>query len=303
MANYKDVAVIHFQKNSEHGFVSNSTEDVLKQFELATQRLEKTGIDLVVTCEGMESSGQTMEQAESVDSPSLLMNAYSEFARNNHCCVVGSTKLKVDDKIFNAQVIFENDGSIAGDYRKVFLTDGELARGMTPGTAASVISTSAGRIGGAICFDLNFDELRQEYAALKPDIIAFSSMFHGGFIQQQWAFGCRCFFAAACKDESSCILDPLGRVLATANFYSLIGRARINLDRFFCHQDQNIQKISDIYRKYGTRVFIDHASDLGYMILYSLSNTVTAAEIAEEYDLIDIDDYFRDARKLSPLRN
>ena len=299
MADFKNIAAIQFQKNPEFkGGISN-TDEVLRQFNQAAERLDGTGIDIVVTCEGMESVGQTMKQAESVGKPGPLMETYSAFAKRNKCCVAGSVKLEENGKIYNSLAMFEPDGSIAGDYRKCFLTDGEIAKGLTPGDGAKVIETASGKIGGVICFDLNFDEPKQEYAKLKPDLLAFASMFHGSFMQQQWAFSCQCFFAGACKDGLSRILDPLGRTLSTASAYTQVARARVNFDRFVCHLDHNRIKEPEIYKKYGNDVFIDIDPELGTEVLYSLGDAVSAAEIATEFGLIPMDVYFRDARKIN----
>jgi predicted amidohydrolase len=245
----------------------------------------------------MEGVGQTMEQAESCLRPGPLLNAYRAFAERNHCCVAGSVKLEDKGKIYNALAFIGPQGEWLGDYRKNFLTGGELQAGLTPGDAPAVVATPVGRLGGVICFDLNFDELRDAYRLLKPDVLCFSSYFHGEHLQRNWAYQCRCFLAAACKDNSSDIVDPLGRIVASTNFYGRIAWARVNLDRFVMHQDRNNARFADIRRKYGNQVQIDVAMALGVAVLYSLDNRRSAVEIAREFELIAIDDYFNDSRK------
>jgi predicted amidohydrolase len=294
MARFVNIATIHFQV-SELG--NDPQQTALNQFRDAEARLDGTGVDLVVTCEGMESVGQTMAQAERVEQPGPMFNAYRSFAVRNRCTIAGSIKLSEAGKVYNALVFIGPDGTLLGDYRKVFPTAGELKSGISPGLGAQVVETPAGRLGGAICFDLNFDELRDSYRQLRPDVLCFSSMFHGGHLQRNWAFQCRCHFAAACKDNTSDILDPLGRILNSANFYGRIAWARVNLDRFFMHQDGNNVKFPDIRRKYGTRILVDAAPDLGTAILYSLDPELTASAVAQEFGLIGIDEYFAASRQ------
>lgn len=293
MSRYVNCATVHFQI-PERQTPSCLQKAVLKQFETACEVLDGTGVDLVITCEGMVS-GQTVGTAEAIAQPGPMLNAYAQFARSNHCHVIGAAKLLDGGKVYNAQVVFGPDGRVAGDYRKTYLTKGEIDMGLTPGNGASIVETGMGRIGGIICFDLNFEELRQSYRRLKPDILAFSSMFHGGHMQKTWAYECRSFFAAACKDNTSDILDPLGRNLATANFHTHVAWARINLDRFFMHCDRNALKFPDIRRKYGNDVRIDRTNDLGVAILYSEHSGRTAAEIANEFELLSMDDYLENA--------
>lgn len=296
MSKFINTAAVHFEINVERG-ASDAQDKVLEQFKTATDRLDGTGVDLLVTCEGMESIGQTIKQAESSDKPGPMYNAYRDFALRNKCTVAGSIKLEDEGKIYNALVFIGPEGDYLGDYRKTYLTTREVDGGISPGAGAMVVDTPAGRIGGIICFDLNYDKLRDAYRDLKPDVLVFSSMFHGDHLQRNWAYQCRSFLASACKDDSSDIVDPLGRIIASVNYHGRIVRSRINLDRFMMHQDYNRERFADIQRKYNDEVKIDYNPKLGAAVLYSDSLKRSAVEIAEEFDLIELDDYLHDSEK------
>jgi predicted amidohydrolase len=298
-----DIACIHFAKESKNG-APDATSNVIGQFNYAAERLKGTGIDLVVTCEGMESVGQTMEQAESPESPGPLYNLYKNFAMENRCTIAGSIKLEEKGKIYNALVYIGPDGSFLGDYKKTFLTNGEVELGIAPGEGATVINTPAGNLGGVICFDLQYDALRDQYKKMNPDILVFSSMYHGGHIRRNWAHKCHSFFAAACKDNKSGIISPLGKDLASANYYTRIARHKVNLDKFVMHQDRNIDILPDVLRKYGKQITLEQQEDLGTVVLYSDSNNITASEIASEFGLVQMDKYLQEsAQTLVGLRN
>jgi predicted amidohydrolase len=295
VARYIDVATIHFSCE-EAGGASDGARRVLEQFRRACDRLDGTGVDLVVTCEGMESCGQTVETAESADRYGPMLSAYADFARRNHCCVAGSVKLKEQNRVYNALAIIGRVGEFLGDYRKTYLTKGEYEKGISPGQGAHVIETPVGRIGGAICFDLNFADLRLQYPPLKPDLIAFSSMYHGGFVQQVWAYETRNFIAAACKDILSEIRDPLGRSLAASTYYTRIARARLNLDRAIIHVDFNMERFADMYRRYGADVRIDVMADIGVALLYSEGPKRTVEDLLREFELTTLDAYLEQSR-------
>lgn len=295
MARYINIVAIHFQVSERK---DEKPDSALQQLQEAQSRLEGTGADLIVTCEGMESVGQTMRQAECVARPGRMLAAYQQLAQRCQCTVAGSIKLEEAGKIYNALVYLDRDGKILGDYRKTYTTQGELDMGVTPGPGATVVETPAGRLGGAICFDLNFDDLRDAYRPLQPDVLCFSSMFHGGHLQQNWAYQCRCFFAGACKDNTSDILDPHGRILNSTNYYNRIAWARVNLDRFIMHQDGNNTRFADIRRKYGNQILIDVAPGLGTAILYSCDARMSAYDVAREFGLVSIDAYFAASRRL-----
>lgn len=290
MAKYATIAGIHFQIDAERG-KPDSQEKVLQQFKEATDHLEGTGLDLLLTCEGMEAIGQTHAMAESPERPGPLYDAYRGFALRNRCTVAGSIKLADQGKVYNAIVFIGPDGNCLGDYRKAYPTPCEEKGGITRGPGARVVDTPAGRLGGVICFDLNFDALRDQYRDLRPDILVFSSMFHGDHLQPNWAYQCRSFLLTACKDNSSDILDPMGRNLASVNYHGRIVRSRVNLDRFLMHQDHNMEHFADIRRKYQSEVTIEINPKLGCALLYSESPDRTASQIAAEFNLVSLDSY------------
>ena len=296
-----DVAAIHFNLSECH---DQGADEALRQFREAEERLDGTGVDLVVTCEAMESLSQTVADAESFDAPGILLTTYRDFAVRNRCTIAGSVKLRVGDVVHNALAFVGPDGKFLGWYAKSFLTPGEIDRGMTPGPGAKVVETPAGRLGGAICYDLNFDSLAEEYRALAPDVICFASMFHGDHLQISWAYRARAFFVGAIKDGRSTVVDPLGREIAETCYYNRIARTRINLDRFIMHQDKNLEKFPAIRRKYGKDVLIETNSLLGVSLLYSCSPDLSAVQIAAEFELVRLDDLLRASERQNlELRN
>lgn len=293
MARHVTIAAVHFTK-AEVGPPA-SADDAYDQWQVADERIEGTGVDLVVACEGMESA-QRLEDAEAVGQPGRMLQTYAATARKNHCTVVGSVKLREAGRIYNAQVMIGPDGVVLGRYRKTFLTRGELAAGLARGPGAEVVVTPAGRIGGAICFDLNYVELRAAYSRLAPDILAFSSMYHGGHVQQAWAYETRAFFAGACKDALSEIRDPFGRVLASASGYTRVAVARVNLDRMIVHMDRNQDLFPAIRRRFGAAVRIDIAADLGVALVVCEGDGLGLAELTRAFPLQALDPYLEAAR-------
>jgi len=78
----------------------------------------------------------------------------------------------------------------------------ETESGILYGREAPVFDCDFGRVAFAICFDLNFDELRLKYVKAKPDLIVFSSVYHGGLMQAYWAYSCRAHFIGAVAELS-----------------------------------------------------------------------------------------------------
>ena len=294
MAKFVNVAAVQFTKEHLTG-QKNVRALVLEDTAATLNNLRGLRLNLVVLSETIEALAQTIEEAEEVQRPGALLTLYQEFAAAENCHLVGSVKLRDADGVHNSIVFIGPAGRVLGAYHKTFLTISEIEQGLKPGKGAVVVDTAIGRLGGAICFDLNFDELRQQYVKLRPDIITFASMYHGGLMQSSWAYSCRAFFAAALPFHGGGVLDPFGRPIALTDCYTAIARAQINLDRVLVHLDYNAAKFPAIERRYRDEVQINIPPNIGAAMLSSRSEKRTALEIAQEFELQLLDDYFQTA--------
>ncbi len=102
---------------------------------------------------------------------------FAQVARDNNCYIVYSAKRAAADGTWrNSSVLIDRKGEVVGIYNKNHPTIGENDGGILAGRDAPVIECDFGRVALAICFDLNFDEIRLKYVKAKPDLIVFSSM-------------------------------------------------------------------------------------------------------------------------------
>ena len=265
-------------------------EAAFKHVKDVLQSLKGYGLDLIVLSEGVEALGQDMDEAEETKKPGRFLSLYLDYAAKEKCHIAGSVKIREKGKVFNSIAFVSPDG-ILGAYHKTNLTQGEIDNGHASGKGAVVVDSTIGRLGGAVCFDLNFEPVRNEYAALKPDILCFASMYHGGLMQTLWAYQCRSYFIAALPFLGGGILDPFGRPLAVSDCYTAHVRARINLDRAMVHLDYNRDKFPDIERKYLGEVIIDTPPNIGPALIYSLTDKRTAMDVVREFGLELLDDY------------
>ena len=128
-----------------------------------------------------------------------VLDYFARVASENSCYVVySSTREMADGTWRNTSVMLDRTGSIAGIYNKNHLVIGENTNdGVLYGREAPILECDFGRVAFAICFDLNFDELREKYVEARPDLIVFTSMYHGGLMQAYWAYSCRAHFVGA----------------------------------------------------------------------------------------------------------
>jgi predicted amidohydrolase len=196
----------------------------------------------------------------------------------------------IDDKRRNTTVLFDRSGAVAGLYHKSYPTIGELEHGCTPGDGPVVLDTELGRIGFAICYDLNFPELRLAYAELCPDLILFSSMFRGGLQTRWWAYETRSYFVSSVVDPSSRIINPVGRIVREITGYTQMMTTTVELDFGVFHLDYNAAKLEQLRRKYGRELEIDFMEAEGVMLISAIGDTPLASIVAD-LELESLADY------------
>jgi hypothetical protein len=87
-------------------------------------------------------------------------------------------------------------------------------------------------------------------------------------------------------------VDPIGRVIVESQLHYPFAEATINLDCVVCHIDYNNQYWKPVREKYREQVEIDVRSDEAKFILYSHHPEVSAMEIAREFGMRTLDEYW-----------
>lgn len=228
-----------------------------------------------------------------------ILDYFASVAKSNHCYIAFGMKREDKGKWWNSSILLDRDGKIAGVYNKNFPTIYEMVAGITPGSEIPVFQCDFGRVAATICFDLNFDELREQYEKLNLDIILYSSAYHGGLEQSKWAYSCRSFFVCSFyyHNAPSEIRNPLGEVVSSTTNYFNYAITTINLDRKLVHLDYNWEKLIALKKKYGDEVTINDPGKLGCVMITSEKKGVTADDMIKEFKIEPLDDYFNDSRQ------
>lgn len=228
-----------------------------------------------------------------------MLKFFSGKAKENNCYIAYSAAFQVSDGTFrNCTQLIDREGEVAGIYSKNHVVIEETTQyGILCGKNADLIETDFGTVACAICFDLNFNELRLKYVAKKPDLILFSSMYHGGLMQAYWAYSCRAHFVGSVNNLPSAIISPSGETLAeTTNYFHHVTHT-VNLDCKLVHLDYNWEKITAAKEKYGRGFTMKDPGYLGSVLLTSELEDVTIEDIIEEFEIEVLDDYMERALK------
>ena len=232
--------------------------------------------------------------AEPLDGPTFSVVAAT--ARRMEMFIAVNHPTLIDGKKRNTTVLFDRAGAVAGLYHKTYPTIGEMEDGCAPGDGPVVLDTELGRIGFAICYDLNFPELRLAYQELAPDVILFCSMFRGGLQTRWWAYETRAHFVSSVFDPSSRIINPVGRILREITGFTRQMTATLELDCGVFHLDGNGAKLEQLRRKWGRQLEIDFVEAEGLMLLSAIGQTPLATIVAD-LELEPLADYFARALK------
>ncbi len=228
-----------------------------------------------------------------------IVDFFASEAKANRCYIAFGMRRELEDgSSRNSCIVVDREGKIAGIYDKNFPTVGDMKSGVKAVSNTTLIQCDFGSIGCAICFDLNFEELRLEYVKSSPDIIIFPSMYHGGLVQNYWAYSCRSFFVGsmAFREIPSEILNPLGEVVASSTNYFDFTVARINLDCTLAHLDGNWTKLAALKEKYGSKVTVKDPGRLGSVLITSEHETITVDQMVQEFEIELLDDYLNRSR-------
>jgi predicted amidohydrolase len=126
--------------------------------------------ELAVSGYAFRSEQEARLVAEPADG-ALLEGWARQAARGDALVVGGFCELADDGRVFNSAALVDGSGVLAV-YRKLHLWDREqlwFARGEQP---APVVETRYGRIGLAVCYDIEFPELTRGLALAGAELIA-----------------------------------------------------------------------------------------------------------------------------------
>lgn len=195
------------------------------------------------------------EYAETRDK-SQTLDAISKSAKENNVTIVAGSIPELDNnELFNSCFIFDNDGEIIGNYRKMHLFDIDTEEirfkesdVLNAGNMIEVFDTKFARIGVAICYDMRFPELIRIMTLKDSDLIIIPGAFnmttgpaHWELLIRSRAVDNQLFVAAAspARNENlsyvaygnSMIVDPWGNICSRAGEKEEIIYADINRDK------------------------------------------------------------------------
>ena len=143
-------------------------EEMIKQNIGLLQKAADSGADIAVTSEAINFPGvphliESLNAAELVGAlQDFVCSSLSNLAKDAGMNIVAGMLRIEDGHLFNEAVVFDRSGREVHVHKKVFLTQDEQ-RYMTSGAQFRPWESEFGRIGIAICWDMQFPESCRSY--------------------------------------------------------------------------------------------------------------------------------------------
>lgn len=297
MAQYATLTTVRWGPEKREGDVvaANATQ-VAEMIDRAAQ----DGSDLIVMPEIIAQRGLSFEDAiaQAQPVPGPFTDTVGEACRRNNCYAVTSLVQEKEGRIYNSAVLMGRQGEVVGVYHKYRPTIGEIELGITPGTELPVFETDFGRVGMAICFDMNFLEVGQGLYDNQVQCVCWPSMYQAGLQLNTWALFFETYVVSSWGGQINEIVDMTGETIARTGYQYWLVSAEVNFDRVVLHQDDNRNKWDGIRAKYRDGVEIRIAHPEGIFTLASNMDDVSALDIVAEFELETRRDYFARAKRI-----
>jgi predicted amidohydrolase len=151
--------------------VSGDVAANLQQARRALQRAHDQGARLAVLPEMWSSGYDYKRLAELADETPRIAAELAELAARLDLVIVGSLPEKDRGSLYNTAFVHDR-GQEVGRYRKLHLfSPMKEDRYLAPGNETLVATTSVGRLGLAICYDLRFPELFRKLALDGAEVV------------------------------------------------------------------------------------------------------------------------------------
>ena len=201
-------------------------------------------------------------------------------------------------KLSNSFFLISREGKVLGRYQKLQPTQGELDAGVEPGEPG-VIEWEGIKVGGALCFDTNFERVFSCQIRLGAQFFIAPSLWPGGSNLNYYALHFSTPIALAYPAWSR-IIDIDGKEVAEGGYRHETLRfgfgipvytATLNFDRQRFHGDFNQDKIVDIQKRYGMEVGIVFDQQNCSFYVESLSENFTVQDVIRDFGLVPYQQY------------
>jgi len=209
-------------------------------------------------------------------------------------------------KRYNSAVLLDRSGKVATIYDKIYpvwQSECVLEPPVHPGEVVRVYKTDFGRVGLAICFDVNWAPLWQHLSDQGAELVIWPSAYSAGRSLQARAIAYNYYIVSSTWVPDCLIYDIDGELLvhdhANHQKDANVTRVTLDLDRCIFHQDLNRgQKLDKLLSERGDDVEQEKWLPMeGWFVLRAKRPGISAREVARQYGLEELRPYINRSRR------
>jgi predicted amidohydrolase len=253
------------------------------------------GADIVAipeTCRGQAENTQ-----ETLDGPTV--SAMARLARKHQTYIVCPIDRKYGERRLNSAVLLDRTGKVVCVYDKIFpVWQSEcLKRLVTPGKEVCVHQADFGRVGFAICFDVNWSPIWERLANHGAELVIWPSAYSAGRSLQAQAIAYNYYIVSSTHWPDCHVFDIDGEQLLyeahNRDARTNVTRVTLDLDRCVFHQDLNRpEKVHKLLQERGEDVEEEKWEPLeGWFVLRAKRPGISCRELARNYGLEELRHY------------
>lgn len=258
------------------------------------------GTDIIVLPETCRGQNETSE--EPLDGPTIT--AVARLAKQHSTYVVCPIDRRDSQGRHNSVVLLDRQGNVNCIYNKMYPVWATecMKSGVSPGDRPQVYATDFGRIGFAICFDVNWPAVWEQLANQGAELVIWPSAYSAGRRLQAQAIQYNYYVVSATWVPDCLAFDIDGQqILHETNNQgnnTNISRLTLDLDRCIFHQDLNRpQKIGRLLQERGEDVAEEKWMPMeGWFVLKAKRAGVSARALACQYGLEELSHYINRSR-------
>ena len=257
------------------------------------------GVDLVVLPELWRGH----EAIETIDGPTT--QAMSALARKHHTYIVSPIGRKDGDRHLNSAVLLDRSGKVVLIYDDVFPSEFDHKAKLDVGSSVPVYQADFGRIGFAICFDVNFPDIWKSLADQGAELVVWPSAYSAGTALQAHALTQHYYIVSTSSVRDCTVFDITGEQILYRKSNGInVTHVTLDLDRGIYHNDLNIPKRNKLLAEHPEDVELaEHLDREGWFVLAARRPGVSARTLARQYGLEELRDYVnRCRRELDAMR-
>ncbi len=260
------------------------------------------GADIIALPEAwleLERGGETLA------GPTISL--MSEIARRHRIYVVCPLDRLSGDRRLNSAVLLDRAGEIVCVYDKVYpyWEELEFDPPVHIGREVRVYETDFGRVGMAICYDVNFPAVWQRLADQDAELVIWPSAYTAGTSLQAHTLNHHYYIVSATQRADCLVYDITGEEILYEKSDDLnITRITLDLDRGIYHENFNIEKRDKLLAERGEDVAMEKwLQREQWFVLRAKQPGISARALAREYGLEELRDYLtRSRREIDAMR-